>query len=675
MMRQGSPYGQYQKYFNQGATYPYARYESDDEENELDRARELYKNLQGSPGGWQTRALNGQNRNLTRRLGETDQQLRQRTQEYERRLREGEDARSLLGSQLDDSRIEYGGLQQRYGDLESQVNQRNKEREEKRRAFQETYDKDYIEKQLLPVIQKHYPLSKYPGYKDLESMKQYPGSGYKPGMTGEQYKNKWDHPNYQNVFKQFPSYQPPQYPKKEDLNKRNSETESMYQNRIADLQRHHEEQLDEARSQYSDLQSRFGDEQSLYQGRMADFQRHQEEQQKQFNKYIHKPEFADQILRKKYNLEKGLYDLTMEKPWPDVKKYADEQGYKGNYQKYGGEYISGAPQQKPFMSYEDFEKRNHNKAFMTSLMPQFEAKYPQGDRTEAQHLANLGYMDPTYTKDPVSFLKQYQKYYPFANEETYQKYPTVDRFRDLSPASKQYLNIDQPNFKNFNKIYKQKFRDQESRAASDLQSQMEGTSSYYDKEFSSFFKDLDTVSQGGSIPDDRSYFAPSDVGKSQASFASSIASRQSLNRVGDLYRQGRQRETELSQLRGQYNQGVQDFKRLHATFDQEKSSLTRESSQWKAKHDALLPVVREFEINKPRLAEYPALKKFRQDYNHVNLNEYAKIPAMRQTLQNAPREAAALYKDAVDFYNSRHRNSYGKDYPGTISWGKKFGLL
>ena len=483
MMRQGSPYGQYQKYFNQGATYPYARYESDDEENELDRARELYKNLQGSPGGWQTRALKGQNRNLTRRLGETDQQLRQRTQEYERRLREGEDARSLLGSQLE-----------------------------------------------------------------------------------------------------------------------------------------------EARSHYDADQSRWGEEKSLYKGKMADYENHLKEKDTLYNQKMAE-----------------WHNQTSQDPLA--------QGYDPDYQQ------PNLPEyRKKFME-------NNVYPVAKYLMEQNALKKPELKnhpwiRGFPNYLSNEG-LDPLKISDEDVWKKQ-QYVNERAPSEMVKKYPPYK-----PPNAKMTL----PEYRNhqLGKIY--------SQHTSDLQSQMEGMSSYYDKEFSSFFKDLDTVSQGGSIPDDRSYFAPSDVGKSQASFASSIASRQSLNRVGDLYRQGRQRETELSQLRGQYNQGVQDFKRLHATFDQEKSSLTRESSQWKAKHDALLPVVQEFEINKPRLAEYPALKKFRQDYNHVNLNEYAKIPAMRQTLQNAPREAAALYKDAVDFYNSRHRNSYGKDYPGTISWGKKFGLL
>ena len=244
MPRSLYPRHEYHNSFRRSFSEP----DSGEEENELERARELYKNLQGSPGGWQTRALQGQSQQLKRRLGENEQQFRQREQEYERRIREGEDARSLLGSQLDESRIEYGGLQRRYGDLESQVNQRNKDREEKRRAFQEAYDKDYIEKQLLPVIRNHYPLVHYPGYKDLESLAEYKGSGYKPGMTGEAYRNAWNHPNYQHVYQQFPAYQPPQYPQKMDLysrygglktdydnlQKRNSESESLYQARMED---------------------------------------------------------------------------------------------------------------------------------------------------------------------------------------------------------------------------------------------------------------------------------------------------------------------------------------------------------------------------------------------------------------------------------------------------------
>lgn len=325
---------------------------------------------------------------------------------------------------------------------------------------------------------------------------------------------------------------------------------------------------------------------------------------------------------------------------------------------------------------------------MTSLMPQFEAKYPQGDRTEAEHLANLGYNDPTYAKDPISFLKQYQKYYPFANEETYQKYPTVDRFRDLSPASKQYLNIDQPNIKNFNKIYKQKFRDQESRAASDLQSQMEGMSEQYDSSmdyFANLLKERDPEGFNKIMSDTSQTPKFSEISRYSSFAPSSFAN--SIRSGWDSERQrGRARETDLKQLTGRYdeerkkhNQWVIESEEKQNKLGGDVKRLTGDALLKDAELQRLRARDQEYtnyrrEVS-PLRREHPVLKKFRQDYNHVNLNEYAKIPAMRQTLQNAPREAAALYKDAVDFYNSRHRNSYGKDYPGTISWGKKFGLL
>lgn len=455
----------------------------------------------------------------------------------------------------------------------------------------------------------------------------------------------------------------------DNLQRRHGETQQDYERRAVEYEQRIREgedarsllgsQLDEARSQYDADQSRWGDEQSLYQGRIADLQRHQENQQKQFNKYIHKPEIADQILRKKYNLEKGLYDLTMKKPWPDVKNYADEQGYTGNYQKYADQYISGTPQQKPFMSYEDFEKRNHNKAFMNSLRPQFEAKYPQGERTEAEHLAHLGYGDPTYTKDPVEFLKQYKKYYPFANEDTYQKYQTTDKFRDLSPASKQYLNIDQPNFKNFNKIYKQKFRDQESMAASEMQSQMERMSESYDSSIDHFARLLQEQNpqRYNEIMSDTSQ-TPKFSQMSRYSSMAPSSFAESIRSSWNSERQGRQAsETELSQIRSQYDKHVQDYNRLRATSDQEKNRLTGETSQWKAKHDALLPVVQEFEINKPRLAEYPALADFRKRYNHVNLKTYAQIPQMQSSITGLKKLNVDLGREMENIINGRRYSS------------------
>ncbi len=619
---QGQPNG-FQRTFNQGA-YPSARYDSDEEENELDRVRELYKNLQGSPGGWQTRALQGQSQQLKRRLGETEKSFQEREVEYKRRIREGEDVRSLLGSQLDESRSQYGKLQRQldesrsqYGDLqsqfgderslyhgrigtlESQVNQRNKEKEEKRRAFQEAYDKDYIEKQLLPVVREKYPHADYAQSYD-RYMKAL-GTNYNSGKDILGIINAWQGKGGNLVL---PPYNPPQYPQKMDLYSRYGGLKTDYDN----------------------LQKRNSESESLYQNRMANFEKRQGNE---FNQYINDPEIADHILLKKYNLDKNLAEIANRKPWDDVKKYAEQEGYTGDYKKPYKVYFAGK-RTIPFPSYEEFAKRNHNKAFMMSLMPQFEKKYPKGDRDEAQHLSNLGYDDPTYSKDPVSFLKQYQKYYPFANEETYKKYPTTDKFRDLSPASKQYLNIDQPNFENFNKIYKQKLRDQESMSLGELQSQSERFSEMRDRELGPFAEmsralDPEGYNKAMSISEPR--FSQSSIYSQNApsSFYSSIKSRYDQESNAR-----KQNEMGLNQIKKQYDQHLLKSNQDTQKYENDKRNLTGEANLWKGKHDALLPVVQEYKNYRrdvsPLRQEHPQLKKFYEDYQNVDLGGYKDLP-------------------------------------------------
>lgn len=497
----------FQRSFNHRATYPYARYDSDEEENELDRARELYKNLQGSPGGWQTRALQGQSQQLKRRLGETEKSFQEREVEYKRRLREGEDVRSLLGSQLDESRSQYGNLQR---------------------------------------------------------------------------------------------------------------------------------QLDESRSQYGDLQSQFGDERSLYHGKLADFKRQQENQENEFNKYIHEPEIADQILRKKYNLERGLYDLTMKKPWPEIKNYADEQGYTGNYKKYADQFISGASQQKPFMSYEDFERRNHNKAFMTSLMPQFEKKYPKGNMDEAQYLTHLGYGDPTYSKNPVSFLKQYQKYYPFAKEDTYQKYPTTDKFRDFSPASKHYLNIDQPDLKNFNKIYKQKLAHDQLDHASELQSQSERFSEMHDKSIDPFANLLRDIQPGKYDEIMSGEMTPK---MSQSSIYSLNAPKSFYESIKSNYdwqaRERQKQASELEQMREKYGKDIAERQSLYDKAIQESGAFKKKSQGDILTRDAELERLRPLQTETEQLrAERNKLEDFRKKYWHMDLRDYDRHKEFYNTYKN-----------------------------------------
>jgi hypothetical protein len=473
-------YSQFNRAFNSGfKRFPPRTYQARDDEDRLNQSRELYKNLQASPGGWQTRALQGQSQQLKRRLGENEQQFRQRAQEYERRIREGEDARSLLGSQLDDSRIQYGRLNDSF------------------------------------------------------------------------------------------------------LN------------------------------------------------RMADFEKQQENE---FNKYIHDPEIADQILLKKYTLDKDLAEIANRKPWDDVKKYAEQEGYTGDYKKPYKVYFEGKGT-IPFPSYEEFAKRNHNKAFMRSLMPQFEKKYPQGSMDEAEYLKHLGYLDPTYSKDPVSFLKQYQPYYPFANEDTYKKYPTTDKFRDLSPASKKYLNIDQPNFENFNKIYKQKLRDKESSHLSDLQSQWERASSLNDKSIDPFATLLRDIQP-------KKYNEIMSEGMTPKMSESSVYS---LNAPQSF------------------------FESIKSNYDWQSNARKeneRDANLWKAKHDALLPSVEEYNNYRrdvsPLRREYPSLKDFQKRYWYVNLREYDRIPSVRIALQNEKRKAGI-------------RNSYPID--NIDQWRRNLGLL
>jgi hypothetical protein len=136
---------------------------------------------------------------------------------------------------------------------------------------------------------------------------------------------------------------------------------------------------------------------------------------------------------------------------------------------------------------------------------------------------------------------------------------------------------------------------------------------------------------------------------------------------------------DLNQLRGQYDQHLQKYNQNVKEYEDSKKKLTGDSVIKDAELHRLWPIEKEYKNYRrdvsPLRREHPQLKDFYNRYKHVKLDEYAKIPTLRKALQNAPGEAAALYKDAVDFYNSRHKNSYGKDYPGTISWGKKFGLL
>jgi hypothetical protein len=470
-------------YSQQGFRRSFPRtYRAKDDEDMLNKSRELYKNLQASPGGWQTRALQGQSQQLKRRLGETEKSFQERAAEYDRRIREGEDARSLLGSHLDESRSQYGNLQRQ-----------------------------------------------------------------------------------------------------------------------------------------------FDDEKSMYHSKIADFKKQQENE---FNKYIHDPEIADQILRKKYTLDKNLAEIANKKPWDDVKEYAEQEGYTGDYTKPYKVYFEGKGT-IPFPSYEEFAERNHNKAFMRSLMPQFEEKYPKGDMDEAQYLPHLGYGDPTYSKDPVSFLKEYQNYYPFANEYTYKKYPTTDKFRDLSPASKKYLNIDQPNFENFNKIYKQKLRDQESSHLSDQQSQWERASSLNDKSIEPFANLLRDIQPK----------------KYNEIMSEGMTPKMSQNSIYSL------------------NAPQSFFESIKSNYDWQSNARKeneRDANIWKAKHDALLPSVQEYNnyrrdvsplrreypdlkdfhnrykhVNLNEYAQLPALRDFRNRYQHVNLNEYAQLPALRRALQNA----------------------------------------
>jgi len=236
----------------------------------------------------------------------------------------------------------------------------------------------------------------------------------------------------------------------------------------------------------------------------------------------------------------------------------------------------------------------------------------------AQYLTHLGYGDPTYTKDPVSFLKQYKKYYPFANEETYQKYPTTDKFRDLSPASKQYQNIDQPNFKNFNKIYKQKLRDQELMSLDELQSQSEGFSQMWDKEFHPF----------GELVRERDPEKYNDIMSEGMTPKMSQSSIYSLNAPRSFY----------SSIKSFSDRDRQNLR-----------SKEGESNLWKAKYESQLPVIQEY-------------KNYRRDFSPIR-KAYPDLHQENTGLRNYVNKIQTDYNDL-----SKKRsaiNEFMRLFPGT----------